>query len=60
MTTNDNRYFLVTPPMEFISDVYDIMKDGDGLTSDKLVTDVVGMLKNYLAAQPSPVTEEEK
>lgn len=42
-----------TPPLEFISDVYDIMKDGDNLPPEKLIADVVGMLKNYLSAQQS-------
>lgn len=44
-------YYKDTPPLGFIQDVYDIMQDGDGLTPEKLVADVVDMLGNYLSAQ---------
>lgn len=43
----DDRYFLVTPPMEFIRDIRDIMSDGDNLTPERLVADIVDLLKNY-------------
>lgn len=43
----DNWYFLITPPMEFIRDILDIMSDGDNLTPERLITDVVDLLKNY-------------
>jgi len=43
----DDRYFLVTPPMEFIRDIRDIMSDGDNLAPERLVADVVDLLKNY-------------
>ena len=46
-------YYKDTPPLEFISDVYDIMKDGDCLTPEKLNADVVDMLSKYLSAQQS-------
>jgi hypothetical protein len=46
-------YYKETPPLEFIGDVYDIMKDGDGLAPEKLVVDVVDMLGKYLSAQHS-------
>lgn len=37
--------------LEFISDVYDIMKDGDGMSQKNLVVDIVDMLEKYLSAQ---------
>lgn len=46
-------YYKDTPPLEFIGDVYDIMKDGDCLTPEKLKADVVDMLGKYLSAQQS-------
>jgi len=42
-------YYRDTSPMEFISDLYDIMWDGDILTPERLTIDIVGMLKQYLA-----------
>lgn len=45
----DNQYFLVTPPMEFIRDIRDIMSDGDNLTPEKLVADVVDLIENYIS-----------
>jgi len=44
-------YYKDTPPLEFIKDLYNIMKDGDSLAPEKLVADVVDMLAKYLAAQ---------
>jgi hypothetical protein len=44
-------YYKDTPPLEFIGDVYDIMKDGDCLSPEKLNADVVDMLRKYLSAQ---------
>ena len=46
-------YYNNTSPLEFISDVYDIMKDGDCLSPEKLNADVVDMLGKYLSAQQS-------
>ena len=46
-------YYEETPPLEFIGDVYDIMKDGDGRTPEKLNADIVDMLGKYLSAQHS-------
>lgn len=43
----DNQYFLTTPPMEFIRDIRDIMSDGDNLAPEKLIADIVDLLKNY-------------
>ena len=37
--------------LEFIRDLYDIMVDGDGLTPEALIKDVVAMLKKYLDEQ---------
>lgn len=48
---SDNNYYEDTPPIKFVSDVYDIMKDGDNLTPERLVKDVVDMLGKYLFAQ---------
>lgn len=45
------NYYKDTPPLEFIGDVYDIMKDGDCLSPEKLNADVVDMLGKYLSAQ---------
>jgi len=44
-------YYKDTPPLEFIKDLYNIMKDNDGLRLGTLVADVVNMLEKYLAAQ---------
>ena len=44
-------YYKKTPPLEFIGDLYDIMKDGDCLAPEKLNADVVDMLGKYLSAQ---------
>ena len=38
-----------TDPIELVRDVYDIMRDGDGLSPEKLVADVVEMLREYLS-----------
>ena len=46
-------YYNNTSPLEFISDVYDIMKDGDCLSPEKFNADVVDMLGKYLSAQQS-------
>jgi hypothetical protein len=44
-------YFKDTHLLEFISDVYDIMRDGDCLPPEKLIADIVVMLGEYLTAQ---------
>ena len=46
------HYYKETDPLEFISDLYDIMKDGDGLPPDALVRDITGMLRKYLIEHP--------
>ena len=48
MANKDDQYFLVTPPMEFIRDIRDIMQDGDGLAPEALAADIVGLLNNYV------------
>lgn len=45
-----NAYYRDTPADEFIGDLYCIMHDGDGLTSEALVADVVDMLSRWLEA----------
>lgn len=45
------NYYKETPPLEFIGDMYDIMKNGDCLSPEKLNADVVDMLGKYLSAQ---------
>uniref|UniRef100_A0A6M3LUW1 Uncharacterized protein n=1 Tax=viral metagenome TaxID=1070528 RepID=A0A6M3LUW1_9ZZZZ len=47
------NYYKDTPQLEFIDDVYVLMKDGDCLTPEKLVADIVDMLGKYLFAQHS-------
>jgi hypothetical protein len=47
MATNDEQYFLTTPPMEFIRDIRDIMQGGDNLAPEALIADIVGLLNNY-------------
>lgn len=44
-------YYRETQPIEFIRDVYDIMRGGDCLSPEKLNADVVDMLGKYLSAQ---------
>jgi len=48
----ENDAYLLTEPLEFIGDLYDIMKDGDCLTSEHLIEDIKYMLSRYLAAHP--------
>jgi hypothetical protein len=48
---SSGEYLQDTPPLMFIEDLHDIMVDGDCLTPDKLVADVVQLIKDYLAAQ---------
>jgi hypothetical protein len=45
-----NAYYADTPADEFISDLYCIMKDGDGLTPEHLIADIVDMLSRWLEA----------
>lgn len=47
--SKDDKYFIETPPMEFIGDLYDIMYDGDNLSPEKLVAEIVDLLKNYIS-----------
>jgi len=46
-----DRYYEDTSPMEFIKDLQDIMKDGDNLAPEKLISDIVFMLNHYIEAQ---------
>jgi len=48
---DDDSYYTETDPMEFISDLYSIMEDGDGLSVEDLAADIVDMLKRYLEAR---------
>ena len=54
---SSGEYLQDTPPLMFIEDLHDIMFDGDGLTPDKLVADVVKLIKDYLAAQQQRVPD---
>lgn len=49
-------YYKDTTPLEFVGDLFDIMKDGDCLSPEKLNADVVDMLGKYLSAQQSAQT----
>lgn len=48
-TNKIDDYYKNTVPIDFISDIYDILDGGDNLTSERLVKDVGNMLKEYLS-----------
>jgi hypothetical protein len=50
---SSGEYLRDTPPLMFVEDLRDIMFDGDKLTPDRLVADVVKLIENYLATQHS-------
>ena len=47
MTQDVDRYFLTTPPMEFIRDLRDVVKFGDNLSCDRLLADISDLLEKY-------------
>jgi hypothetical protein len=48
----ENDAYLHTEPLEFLGDLYDIIKDGDCLTPEHLIEDMKYMLKRYLECHP--------
>lgn len=53
-------YFRDTLPMEFIGDLYDIMRDRDNdmLTPERLIDDIVDLLRRYIAAHSESPKEK--